>query len=81
MRVNIRCHNYLPETSNYRQLFCTDAVICLYTTVPVAFRLPFLCIFTTLEVPERYLPIISEVQERCSPASQSTATAFRPPSE
>ena len=40
------------------QLLCTDVVICLYTTVPVTFRLPFLCIFTNLEVKERYLPTI-----------------------
>jgi len=30
-----------------------------YTTVPVAFRLPFLSIFTNLEEQECYLPIIS----------------------
>jgi len=29
-----------------------------YTTVPVAFRLPILCIFTNLEAQVRYLPII-----------------------
>jgi len=29
-----------------------------YTTVPVASRLPLLCIFTNLEVQGRYLPII-----------------------
>ena len=38
------------------QLFSTNVVIWSYTTVPVAFRLPFLCIF--MEVQERYLPII-----------------------
>ena len=29
-----------------RQLLYTDVVIWSYTTVPIAFRLPFLCIFT-----------------------------------
>jgi len=38
------------------QLCCTDVVV--YTTVPVASRLPLLCIFTNLEVQGRYLPII-----------------------
>jgi len=44
----------------------TDAVIWSYTTVPVAFRLPFLCIFTNLEL-----------QERRSLASQGTLTTYR----
>jgi len=39
---------YLPATSNCRQLFCTEVVIWSYTTVPVAFHLPFLCIFYEL---------------------------------
>ena len=46
------------------QLFCTDVVICSYTTVPVAFRLAFMCMFTKLEV-----------QERRSLASQGTLTS------
>jgi len=50
---------YLPVTSNCRQLFYRDVVTRSYTTVPVAaFSLPFLSIFTNLEVQERYLPII-----------------------
>jgi len=49
---------YLPAASNCRQLTCTDVVIWSYTPVPVAFRLPFLCICTNVEVQERYLPII-----------------------
>jgi len=48
---------YLPAISNCRQ-FCTDVVIWSYSTVPVAFCLPFLCIFINLEIQERYLPII-----------------------
>ena len=48
---------YLPAISNCRQ-FCTDVVIWSYSTVPVAFCLPFLCIFINLEMQERYLPII-----------------------
>ena len=43
----------MPATSNCRQLFRTDVVIWSYTTVPVAaFRPPFLCIATNLEVQE-----------------------------
>ena len=54
----IRSRRCEPATSNCRQLFCTDFVIWSYTTVPVAFRLLFLCIFTNMEVQECYLPII-----------------------
>ena len=54
---------------------CTDVVIWSYTTVTEAFRLPFLCIFTNMEVHERYLPII-RVQKRRSLASQGTLTTW-----
>jgi len=60
---------YLPATSNCRQLFCTRVVVRSYTTVPVAFRLPLLCILWTW----RWRNDIcqeSEVQERRSLASR-----------
>ena len=67
---------YLPASSNCRQLFCTDVVIWSYTTVPVAFRLPFMCIFTKLAVQERYLPMIrvAGTPLPCVPSSQRTVT-------
>jgi len=46
-----------------RQLFCTDVtdvVVRSHTTVPLAFHLPFLCVFTNSEVEERYLKIIRD---------------------
>jgi len=54
---------------------CTDVVIWSYTTVPVAFRLPFLCIVTNLPVQERYLPIV-RVQKRRSLVSRGTLTTW-----
>ena len=42
--------------------FCTDVAVWSYTTVPVAFRLPLLCILTNLEMQERYLPIIGDAE-------------------
>jgi len=65
---------YLPAASNCRQLACTDVVVWSHTTVPVAFRLQFLCICTNLEVQERYLPIIRGA-ERLSLAEEDRATA------
>ena len=54
-------------------------VIWSYTTVPVAFRLPFLGIFTNLEVQERYLPIIrgAGTPFPCVPNSHGTLTTAR----
>ena len=53
MRVNIRCRICLQQAAVVNSLFFTDVFghLVVYTTVPVAFRLPFLCIFTNLEVP------------------------------
>jgi len=70
-RVNIRCHicrsfflnRYLRLLMISRQLFCTDVtyvVVWSHTTVPLAFHLPFLCVFTNSEVEERYLKIIRD---------------------
>ena len=57
MLVNIRCRICLSFSQSvglhvfyHHQLVCTDVVTWSYTTVPVAFSLPFLCIFTNLEV-------------------------------
>jgi len=71
MGVNIRCHIclffsictcVLSMIRYSSQLFCTYVVIWSYTTVPVAFRLPFLSIFRNLEVQERYFAN----NQRCS---------------
>jgi len=73
MRVNSRCHICLQQAAIVN--YFAD-VIWSYTTVPVAFGLPFLCICTNMEeeVQERYLPIIRGAGTPFPCHSQATLT-------